>query len=173
MDHLPLKRIGAKGSLKAAITSPSILGVWTHFMGGRTLACLAQECPGCNAQMPRRWEGYLGILTAGDRKHIILAVTPGAAIGIADSAPDPNNLRGLILIAERLGVRANARLQARVEEADLSQVKLPAIPDLKAHLLHIWGLDQAHTSMDHPGYARHVKADFTTSTKTDDEDTIQ
>lgn len=173
LDHLPLKRIGAKGNLRAAITSPAILGVWTHFMGGRTLACVAHDCPGCEAGMPRRWEGYLGVWTSGQSKHIILAVTPGAAIGIHDSAPDPQNLRGLVLVAERLGTRANARLQARVEPYDISQLKLPPIPDLKAHLLHIWGLDQAHASMDHPAYGRRVAQDFTDNGLRSDENPIQ
>lgn len=170
LQHLPLQRLGKKGYLRAAITSPEILGVWTHFMSGRTLPCLDAQCPGCESQLPRRWEGYLGVLTAETRRHLILALTPGAAIGIADTAPNPVNLRGLVLIAERLGSRPNARLKARVEEVDLSQIKLPPIPDLKAHLLHIWGLDQAHAGMDHEGYANAVLKQYSPRDQTTDAD---
>lgn len=169
LQHLPLQRLGAGLQLKAAITSPAILGVWTHFMGGRTLACLQEGCPGCENNLPRRWEGYLGVLTAKDRRHLILALTPGAAIGIGDTAPDPFNLRGLVLIAERIGKRANARLRARVEELDLSQIKLPPIPDLKAHMMHIWGLDQAHAGQDYTGYAEAIKKQYGGQTGSDDE----
>lgn len=173
LQHLPLQRLGPKANLRAAITSPDVLGVWTHFMSGRTLACLQGDCPGCEANLPQRWEGYLGVLIAETRRHIILALTPGAAIGIADTAPDPHNLRGLVLIAERMGKRANARLRARVEELDLSQVKLPPIPDLKAHLMHIWGLDQAHFNQDNPDYVNRLKQHFKSNGHTVDADTTE
>jgi len=173
LQHLPLRRIGAQTSLKAAITSPAILGVLTHFMGGRTLACIQGDCPGCTAKLPQRWEGYLGVWTTKPCKHIILAVTPGAALGIGDTAPDPVNLRGLYLTVERLGRRANSRLQARVEEVELGQIKLPEIPDLKAHLLHIWGLDQAHLGTDNPDYAAEVLRTYGRHTKSTDEDSTQ
>lgn len=156
LQHLPLLRLGPQAALRAAITSPDVLGVLTHFMGGRTLACIQGDCPGCESKLPQRWEGYLGVVTTKPSRHIILGITPGAALGIGDSAPDPHNLRGLLLVAERIGKRANARLRARVEEVELGQLRLPDPPDLKAHLLHIWGLDQAHAGNDHPDYRAEV-----------------
>jgi hypothetical protein len=160
LPHLPLERAPAGAHFQRLITSDTILGVWTHFMGGRTLACITEECPGCQSNLPRRWEGYLACVTPKPHRHIILALTPGAAIGIHDSAPSPDRLRGLLLVCERFGKRANARLRARVEPVELGQHPLPPAPDLKAHLLHIWGLDQAHACTDNPGYSGRIKELF-------------
>ena len=169
LPHLPLERIRGGALFRGLITSHSVLGVLTHFMGGRTLACVDGNCPGCEAQMPQRWEGYLAVITPQPTRHIIVALTPGAALGIADSAPDAMMLRGNLLICERSGKRANARLRARIEPTEPYGKVLPPAPDLKAHLLHIWGLDTSHAAMDHPAYANRVKEFFTNPAKPSDE----
>lgn len=157
LPYLPLERIKPGVTFRGLITSHTVLGVMTHFLGGRTLACIEGECPGCLASQPARWEGYLSVLTPSPSRHIIIAITPGAAMGIADSATDPAALRGSLVILERGGKRPNSRLRARVEQAEAYGRGLPPAPDLKAHLIHIWGLDQSHTAQDHPDYVNRVK----------------
>jgi hypothetical protein len=131
------------------------------------------DCPGCESSLPRRWEGYVACWTRSPSRHIIVALTPGAALGIGDSAPDPHQLRGLWLTCDRVGKRNNSRLRARVELIETAQIKLPPEPDLKAHLLHIWGLDQAHVAQDNAAYVNRVKEHYRGNGHKADADTTQ
>jgi len=169
LPYLPLERIKPGGAFRAIITTPTALGVWTHFMGGRTLPCMDSDCPGCLAQMPRRWEGYLGCLTPSPSRHIIVALTPAAALGISDTAVDRFALRGNLIIFERAGKRLNSRLRARVEPIEFYQKMLPPEPDLKAHLMHIWGLEQSHQGQDNQTYVNRVQQFYKGNGKPADE----
>lgn len=152
LPHLALKRVPARGAIKGVITTTEILGVWTHFLGRRTLPCTTVDCPGCKAKLTKRYEAYVSLWTNSPSAHIIVALTPRAARELTDSAENPKDMRGLMIIIQRLGQRANGMLTARVESADGYTKALPPIPELRAHMLKIWGLDQSQISQDHPMY---------------------
>lgn len=141
LPHLPLVRVKTAGIVRGVITSRSYIGVNTHFMGQRTLPCVGDDCPGCAAEKSKRWEGYLSVWTTAPSKHLIVALTPGAATQILDAAPDPNNLRGLFLTVERLGSKPNGQLRGNVEPANIEPGHLPPEPELLRHLYKIWGVD--------------------------------
>lgn len=160
LPHLPLIRVPARGSIAGALTTPHILQVWTHYISRRTQPCTTDACPGCEAQLPKRYEAYASIWTTTPSRHIIVALTPGAAEGLLSSAPNPQDLLGLRVTIQRLGSRANGRLVCRVDGDQVHSSKLPPIPELAAHMFKIWGIDQSHTAQDHAGYADEVRNQF-------------
>jgi hypothetical protein len=140
-----------------AVTSWELLQIDTHFLNNRTLPCVQEHCPGCARERPRRYEAYISGIWSTERRHIILAMTEGAARNIFDQAPNANQLRGHIITFKRNGHRTNGRLDATVSENMVSANTLPEAPELLRHLAHIWGLDLSHIAQDHPEYAQAVQ----------------
>jgi hypothetical protein len=157
LPHLPLIRVPTRTAMRLAITSVSMYQVDTHYMGRRTLPCTTTDCPGCAAQLPRRYEAYIAALTTTPTRHVIVALTPRAAKQLWDSAPDPHNMRGIIITLQRMGNRANGPLMCRVEQEEHAESKLPPMPELRAHMARIWGLDRSHEGTDHPYYRKAVQ----------------
>lgn len=156
--HLPLMRLPKSACWRVAITAWELLQVETHFFGRRTLPCVTEDCPGCAAQKPRRYEAYLSVWTASPSKHIIVALTPRAAAEILSTITPPNQLRGHMITLRRTGTRANGPVTAEIDGEMIDANRLPPAPDLLAQMLDIWGLDQSHTAMDHGAYAAAVAA---------------
>ena len=153
LPHLPLIRIKPGQPTKGIITSTQICGVPTHYYGRRTLPCLADECPGCKAQLAKRWEGYISVWTFAPSHHVIWALTTAAACGLKDTAPNFTDLRGLCLTIARAGKHNNSQLRARCDPYEALQMRLPTAPDLRAHLLHIWGMDATEKWTEDNGFA--------------------
>lgn len=153
LPHLPLIRVPTRTSWKLAITCTQMLQVDTHYMNRRTLPCVTTDCPGCAAELPRRYEAYISALTTQPSRHVIIALTPKAASQLWASAPNRTDLRGSIITLQRLGTRANGPLSCRFEHSDAIDHKLPPIPELVAHMLRIWGLSASQFGTDHPYYA--------------------
>lgn len=158
LPHLPLFRVRTGEIVRGVITCLEIAGCDTHFMANRTQPCSGDEtCPGCKAELARRWEGYISVWTVA-QKHHLYALTPRAANSLLNSVADGKNLRGLFVTIERKGRRPNSPLDCRAEQPDVISVKLPPIPDVHRHLLRIWGLEEAHIGQDNPGYSNSVKS---------------
>lgn len=157
LPHLPLIRLGAGASLKCAITVPTAIGIDTHFFHRRTLPCTGENCPGCADGRPKRWEGYVAVWTAAPSRHVIIALTPGVAADLQAIAGDNANLRGRLVLFARLGKRTNGRVTITAEDNIVPTEKLPPEPDLRAHMVHIWGLDQSHVGQDAPDYAAEAR----------------
>ena len=79
LPHLPLVRVPTRTAWKLAITCTQMLQVDTHYMNRRTLPCVTHDCPGCAAELPRRYEAYISALTTQPSRHVIVALTPKAA----------------------------------------------------------------------------------------------
>lgn len=148
LPHLPLMAARPGRPIRGIITSTRLRGVYTHFLGSRTQPCMKLNCPGCEKKLPSRWEGYVSLWTAAPSKHIIARLTEAAANEIAENAPDYQNLRGLTINLERASTRANSRLLAKVEVLENNQVRLPAEPDLIAHLVLIWRMSGQTAEFD-------------------------
>lgn len=157
LPHLPLLRVPTRTAMKLAITCAEMLQVDTHFMNRRTLPCVNENCPGCEAKLQRRYEAYISAMTTQPTRHVIVALTPRAAKQLWDSAPDPRDLRGTIILLQRVGSRANGPLNCRIEPAETLSGKLPPMPELIAHMMRIWGIKQSHMGQDLPAYGSLVE----------------
>lgn len=160
LPHLPLMRLPAKGDWLLGITCWELFQVETHFIGRRTLPCVTENCPGCEAKKPRRYEAYLSGIRAHDKRHILVALTPGAAHQLLDAVSSETQLRGHVIRLVRQGTRPNGMLRLELQDHMLDQSRMPNAPDLEKHMLAIWGLDQSHTAQDHGAYAEAVKHAF-------------
>lgn len=153
LPHVPLERLKPSGTIRGAITSQEPLSTHLHFLGGRTLPCTGDPCPGCELQRRRIIEHYISLLVDTPRRHIILAITPGAALNLYDQAPDPHKLRGTIISATRAGKKMNGRVNIHVEEHTVPDSKLPPTPDVIRHLHQIWGITPEQMGTEHPLFA--------------------
>lgn len=156
LPHLPMKRLGPGEKLTGALTIHAMIGIYTHFWQRRTLPCGGEQCPACADNRPRRWEGYISLWTPTPSKHVIIALTPGAAADLSNELGPIGNDRGRIIVVERLGKRPNGRVVARAAEESRPESGLPPMPDLRAHLIHIWGLDAANVGQDQPDYRKAI-----------------
>lgn len=150
LPHIPLERLKPAGKIEGAITCHTVLGVNLHFVGNRTLPCTKPNCPGCDQERRKIWEGYLSIWTRSPSRHIITALTPGAALMLSDEAQDRDALRGWYIRITRSGTRPNGRVLVHLEPATIAAGVLPPAPDIPAHLLKIWNLDPETMPENHP-----------------------
>ncbi len=143
--------------MRLAVTCFELLQIDTHFMGRRTLPCIENDCPGCQAKKPRRYEAYVSGVRGSDSKHLIYALTGGAVHAIIPFMANVTQLRGHIITLTRSGTRPNGMLRAEVDETMLDPTRLPQAPNLLEHMYAIWGLDQSHLGQDEAQWANQVR----------------
>lgn len=117
-------------------------GLATHFVDGRTVACLEQlgNCPVNHAARPPVWQGWLAVVNArGDGKTMFLSLTPRAMEDSIDLSNPKKNLRGSVLTCWRMGSTANSTLSAAVVQP-LFKPNLRPEPDMKKWLSHLFQL---------------------------------
>jgi hypothetical protein len=129
-------------------------------MSRRTLPCVDQDCPGCEAKLATRPEWYGSLWTFTPSRHVLVALTPAVAWEIRDFFKACDTLRGTAVVLTRAGKAANSRLLVTCNLVETAQQKLPPAPDLVAHLLHIWGLDQSQIAQDDQAYVNRVKEHY-------------
>src|SRR5947209_3693680 len=80
--YYPIVSPGMGQTVRGAIVHAKVYGVYTHFVESirRTQPCIepAEECPGCQRKLKRRWKGYLGVVLSGTGKYGIAELTSGA-----------------------------------------------------------------------------------------------
>lgn len=159
-NRLELVTLGPAASVHGVITCQKLLGTDTHYLNKRTLPCSHEDCPGCLRHQPKRPEFYVSLYTSKPSKHLLLRLTPGAAHLIVEHCPNREAQRGTWLTVKRRGTKANGSLLVEVGEKLVDYLVLPPEPDLRKCLWHIWGLDDAHLTQEHPEYTNRIKAHF-------------
>jgi hypothetical protein len=89
----------------------------------------------------------------GKKEHVITVLTESAEVQLRDLAPDPDNLRGVVIDITRQGQRANGRITVAYADEAVPNHVLPKAPDLRLHLLNTWGLLGDQMGSDHPLWA--------------------
>jgi len=139
-NALPLLRCPPHGTLVATITSPEMIGTYTHYWHGRTIPCDAPHCDACQSGMPYRWHAYLGAWLQSKALHFLFECTAAAADPFALYFKAHGTLRGCMFEAQRWRATPNSRVLIRTKTADLTQIVLPHAPDVIAALSIIWNL---------------------------------
>jgi hypothetical protein len=163
LSYLPVITLGKKQRGRCVITSDEFYEVDVHWIGGRTLPCLETNCEACKAQRPRKYEAYLGIVWSTSLKHEILRLTKGAMFQLKSQLSCSGSPRGHVLSVERKGDRPNGRVTILVEPLQVEISRLPASPDLEAHLARIWRVDGIEVTKEEGEYIRRLSA-FTEET---------
>lgn len=113
----------------------------THFVDGKTVVCLEDDCEHCDARRASRWVGYLEVL--GHRKaHHLWEVTEGLFYSLWMQVKDMTNLRGYHVKCYREWGEKNAPVLGKVTDQIQPPPDLPEPLDLREQLQRIWRTDQ-------------------------------
>lgn len=137
---LPIRRTPATRPLDAIVTSPDLIGCYTHYYRGSTMPCEGDTCPACLEGMPFRWHAYLTAVDDRTNLHFIFEVTAIAAKHFTDYRDVYKTIRGCLFRAERWNRKPNGRIMLQLKKADLKDRELPPGPDLKKCLAILWSL---------------------------------
>lgn len=158
---LDLVRCPPKGGLRGMITSPKILGIETHYWGGKTVPCGGSLCQACEEQQPARWHGYCGLLTPQPSRHVIVEITLQACEEIWRWEELNGEILGMKLSLARRADRVNGKILVQVDRIERGAYRLPAPPDLTKNLRIIWGIDARQPrAPEQPGDARTLAANL-------------
>lgn len=146
---LPLVRTPERGQLRIIITTPEILGTYTHWYGGRTQPCRGDACKPCLEGSPSRWLGYLAGVVADGPRHAIIEVPQLAAQQIARYLEEHGTLRGHMMSLARLSRRPNGRVSASLQRDERPDRVIPPPPDMYRCLATLWQIKLADFAPGH------------------------
>lgn len=162
LPYLPVVTLPARGDWRCLVTCEELFTPHTHWLLGRTLPCMGDDCGACVNELPRRPEAFCSVITAHNRKHQIVRLTREVASTLLRGVSDARPLRGTMFSLKRRGDRENGHVTATVEEAAFETCRLPSPPVLTLHLCRVWRLDGLSVNDDHKLYVAQV-ADFVRS----------
>jgi len=133
--------------------SSAVLGVWTHWVDGRSHPCFLEGCAWCTngTVYPRRWKGYLYGHDIEGHVVCLLELPADTVRGHIQLRDASVNLCGASIIAERIGPSPNSSVRAVVRLDAAIRVRAAQEPDVMAHLARIWGVPPETPSMDLAG----------------------
>jgi hypothetical protein len=133
-------------TLDLVILSDRVLGVETHFVGGRTKPCCGDECSciGCQQKLQTRWKGYLVVWIANGTPQAIAELTTEAFRRCPPFHSSKTSLRGRKLKLTRPAGKPNGRVKAEVGDFVLGWQNLPLALDLECALYRIWFTTRKH-----------------------------
>ena len=137
---MPLLRTPTNGQLKAAITTPDLIGCPTHFFQGHTVPHQKENCEACKEGVGWVWHGYIAAIMASNRQHFLFEFTAQVGDTLKDYRKLQGTLRGGIITAERMHHRQNGRVVLSITPGDLAKLNLPDPPDVIACMAIIWNL---------------------------------
>lgn len=131
-------RTPPKGLKGAIVTSHDPLGMYTHWHGGRTSPHVGTPCELCDANVSKRWYGYLMIYSIKQARQFLFEYTGSPAESVVEYWVQHRTLRGARLIAERQGARANGRLSLFLHAPAPGAEPLPIAPNRVLLLSQMW-----------------------------------
>ena len=122
----------------------NVVGVWTHWLEGRSTPCLGKECRHCLEGVPQRWKGYAPALwwkvwldqKTGKQQGKWLAVVVEITEGLTELKGRP--LRGQVIELRRPGKRRNGPLEFSALDKPAAG-DLPDAFDVRPILERLWG----------------------------------
>lgn len=154
-----IHRLRAAERLDCTILSPSVWGVWTHWNGVKSEGCYGEQkndCDGCKRGLPRRWKGYLHVVSHATRTEFFLELTPLVDDMIKHHAPTGQALRGMMFRFERLK-GDKARVRVTYSGCDHSGNALPKHEDPERVLRTLWGEFQVVTDDQDDAFPDHLE----------------
>lgn len=134
----PIMRVHATRPLVAIVTSPDLVGCFTHFFKGRTVPCELPDCEPHREGIPYRWHAYLSAYIPQTGVHFLFECTAQAANHFTDYRDNHGTLRGCLFKGTRMHGKVNGRVLIKCSPADLTSIRLPNPPDLIKCLSILW-----------------------------------
>jgi len=127
-------------------------GLAVHVHDGQEIPCDGPGCEAHEAGIPFRWHAYLGIFIRETGLHALFETTAQAANTFVEYRDAHGTIRGCLFEARRLNSKPNGRILIRTKPADLTQLRLPAAPNLLNCLAIMWDfpLTQVITTGSNP-----------------------
>lgn len=121
----------------------NVVGVWTHWLEGRSTPCMGKECRHCHDGAPQRWKSYAPALwwrttldqRTGKRASQWISVVE-ITEGLGELVGRP--LRGQVIELRRPGKRRNSPLEFSTLEEKVKG-DLPDAFDVRPILEKLWG----------------------------------
>lgn len=138
-----IKRLKGGEDIVVCVLANEIKGIWAHWSGKKSEPHFfdSAHCPGCQAQRPKRWKGYLHVYDYAGNKELILEVTPASAVQINRLCACSSKLRGERIRLQR-SKGDNGRLTVSVLAVEPKIDALPKEKDPRPSILKLWGISQ-------------------------------
>lgn len=143
---LEMLKIEIGGNYDCWLLSPSLLGIWTHYIDKRTVPCLDQVgaiCEFCGPNSSKRWECFAAVYSERHKTKGIIRITAGCYKSNPVLKGAKGDLTGKRLVLWRTGGHSRGRLLARLDLLQTRDIK-PAdrwtIAALRGQLNWIWGI---------------------------------
>jgi hypothetical protein len=123
------------------ILSPHLVGVWTHWIDGRTQPCIKGIGCLCEAEeLPTRWKGYLAAMAQGHDRPVLVELTANAArlLPACELEAPHGGIRGRFLRLSRASRRKTGPIEATLGPSAPEGKLLPPCPNVQAELQRIW-----------------------------------
>ncbi len=144
-----LIRVPTAGTITGLITSPNIIGCWTHWDAYRTQPCPGlepppnpephwQPCRLCKDAQPRRWHAWISLYLEVQSRQIVLQLPTLAATNLRDARAQYGYLRGLVAAFSRQHKRPNSRILVETRPLLRPQTFVPEPVDIKRYMSLIW-----------------------------------
>lgn len=141
-------RVPRGGKIVCLALSHHVLGVWTHYYGGRTQPCRRDDCKMCVEQGTRRRHLYLGIWNPETGHKNLLELTAAAGFQLLGMKKNDQSVRGRKLTLTRVNKRINSPIQVEIGEDYSGKYQLPTEPAIAESLRIIWHLTTDATFYD-------------------------
>jgi hypothetical protein len=122
------------------ILSTAVFGQMIHWYGNRSHECTAMKsaCNGCQRGWPQKTKGYLYACEIGQRRPVILELTPTAIHLINEEVPEGENFRGWQIKIGKTGGGKKGRFQIEVKEMRFEEERLAPEIDPYPVLKFLW-----------------------------------
>ena len=150
-------RVPAKGLSGPIITSHDPIGLYTHWTGGRTIPCIQSKCEHCDANVSRRWYGYIIVYSQPRDRQFLFEYTASSANTIVEYFNQHRTLRGAKIEAIRHGNRPNGRLVLYLRPPVTEMERLPQAPNRVTLLSQMWSVPLDQFAQDKPPAAATTK----------------
>jgi len=146
--RLKVVRVTQHVEMVGTVLSERLIGLMTHYVDGRTQACIRNGCLHCLGGMMPRWKGYLHFALDGTPPREIALEVPAAAgemIRLTQEAE--GSLRGVRLSLRRVGNKVNGQVRVKVSSLRGDVEDLPELT-LRPMLERIFGLAPVSRQID-------------------------
>lgn len=140
--HAPIVCVDTHGPLRFRMLSEAVWGLKLHH-DGRSFICTGKrECPGCVAELPRRWAGWVSACSWDYRCTWVVKVSAGADRQLAGLRTRHPRLVGLPLMFKRQARHSNSAVLVSLgQPLECSWDHLPPAFDPRGAVLNLHQID--------------------------------
>ena len=110
----------------------------THYVGGRTIGCLGDDCPAWCHATPLRTRTFLAVSYTPPRPVVLLELGPPGVDSVGRALAVWKHLLGLRVQVTKEGDRSNSPVRLAFSKRHGEEHRWGAEPDVGAYLVRLW-----------------------------------